>query len=148
MDTKEAVIDGEEMGRLFKGIGTTLKESDNRYFQGGAYRDTSEEKFEYDGFLHPLVVEKFAEYMHKHRLQSDGKLRDSDNWWTLFGENHKDVCMQSGFRHFMDWWKEHRGFESRDGIDEALGGLIFNIQAYWLKTILERMENKDITKKD
>jgi hypothetical protein len=111
--------------------------SELRRFETGAIRDTAEGKYEYDGFYHPLVVEAFAGYMDKHRNLPDGSKRGSDNWWGLFGEDHKSVCMQSLMRHTMDLWKEHRGFESRDGIEEALGGLMFNIQAYWLKVILE-----------
>jgi hypothetical protein len=38
--------------------------------------------------------------------------------------------MKSGWRHFMDWWLEHRGFESREGAEEALCGLLFNVSGY------------------
>jgi len=114
-----------------------------REFDKGATRDDDDDKLDYDGFYHPLVMETFAKYMHKHRVQPDGNLRDSDNWWKLFGKEHKDVCMKSGFRHFMDWWMVHRGFPSRDGIVEALCGLIFNANAYLLKVILDNLKEKE-----
>ena len=51
-----------------------------RYFNTGAYRDTDENKNDYEGYLSPLVIEAFGNYMTKHRKQSDGNLRTSDNW--------------------------------------------------------------------
>jgi hypothetical protein len=38
--------------------------------------------------------------------------------------------MKSGWRHFFDWWKEHRGLRSRDGIEDAICALIFNAEGY------------------
>jgi len=99
-----------------------------RYFEGGAYRDTDEGKFDYEGFLSPTVLQAFAAYMHKHRLQSDGVMRASDNWQNGIP---LDQYMKSAWRHFMDLWLEHRDYKSRDGIEEALGALLFNIMGYW-----------------
>src|SRR5450830_1577632 len=100
-----------------------------RTFSTGATRDTEEGKNDYEGFLSPLVIEAFANYMTRHRVQSDGTMRDSDNW--QLGQP-KSVYIKSAWRHLLDLWKEHRGLDSRDGIDEALGGLLFNIMGYWL----------------
>lgn len=115
-----------------------------RTFKTGATRDTEEGKHDYEGFLSPLVIEAFGEYMTKHRVQADGNLRDSDNWQKGFGHNHCDVCIKSAWRHMIDWWKEHRGLSSRDGIDEALGGLLFNIMAYWYRILQERNNNEKV----
>jgi hypothetical protein len=101
-----------------------------REFDTGATRDSNEDKLNYEGFLSPIVLKAFAEYMHEHRKQSDGKLRDADNWQRGFGPNHYDVCIESLFRHFMDLWLEHRGWESREGKEKALMGLLFNTMAY------------------
>lgn len=70
--------------------------------------------------------------MHKHRIQDDGSLRPSDNW-----QKGIDLSsyMSSGFRHFMDWWLEHRGHASRDGLEDALCGLLFNVQGYLHETL-------------
>ena len=38
--------------------------------------------------------------------------------------------MKSWWRHFIDAWKEHRGYKSRDGMEEALMGALFNNMAY------------------
>jgi len=98
-----------------------------RKFDSGATRDTDEEKLDFEGFLSPTVLESFARYMHKNRIQSDGKLRDSDNWQKGIP---KDAYMKSAWRHFMDWWMEHRNKTSREGIEDALCGLLFNTMGY------------------
>lgn len=98
-----------------------------REFDTGATRDTEEGKLDYEGFLSPLVLRRFAEYMHAHRVQADGNLRDSDNWQKGMP---KEAYIKSGFRHFMDWWMEHRGHDGREDIEEALCALLFNVQGY------------------
>lgn len=114
-----------------------------RISETGATRNTAIDKLDYEGFLSPIVIEAFAQYMHKHRHLADGTLRDSDNWQKLFSKDykeHRDICIKSAWRHFMDLWMEHRGFESRDGMDEAICGLLFNIMAYYYSILLERRE--------
>ena len=96
-------------------------------FESGAYRDGQEGKLDFEGFLSPVVLEEFAKYMHKNRLQSNGVLRDSDNWQAGIP---KTSYMKSGWRHFFDWWKEHRGLRTKDGIRAALCGVIFNAMGY------------------
>lgn len=118
-----------------------------RNFKSGATRDTDENKLDYEGFISPLILERFAEYMNKHRIQADGKIRDSDNWQKLFGDKHLDVCMKSGFRHFMAWWKEHRGIKTDDGIEDNICALIFNANAYLFK-LLKDKKTKDKTLKN
>ena len=111
-----------------------------REFTTGATRNNDEGKFDYEGFLSPAVIDRFAEYMHKHRVQADGKLRDSDNWQKGMP---RDAYMKSGYRHFMDWWKEHRGIESREGLEEALCALLFNVQGYLHEVLLGRDVGRD-----
>ena len=113
-----------------------------RKFSSGATRNDNEGKHDYEGFLSPVVIEAYGKYMHSHRKQADGKLRDSDNWQKLFGENHFDVCIKSLFRHFIDLWFLHRGykrFDDKDGheIDkeEVLMAIIFNSMAYAYKLL-------------
>ena len=98
-----------------------------REFDSGATRDTEENKIDYDGFLSPLVLEAYGRYMTKHRVQSDGTLRASDNWQKGIP---RDVYMKSGWRHFFDWWSEHRYGTSREGLEDALCGLMFNLMGY------------------
>ena len=70
--------------------------------------------------------------MNKHRFQADGVIRDSDNWQKGMS---KDVYMKSLMRHFMDVWLEHRGKMSRDGIEDALCGILFNAEGYLYEII-------------
>lgn len=98
-----------------------------RQFKSGAIRDTDENKNDYEGFLSPLVIEAFGNYMTKHRKQSNGKLRDSDNWQKGIP---KSQYIKSAWRHLLDWWKEERGYKSREGIKFALCGVIFNTMGY------------------
>jgi hypothetical protein len=99
-----------------------------RVFDGGAYRDSDDDKFDYEGFLSPTVIEAYSAYMHKHRKQSNDVMRDSDNWQAGIP---MDQYVKSAFRHFMDLWMYKRGYVTRDGIDEALGGLLFNVMGFW-----------------
>jgi len=106
-----------------------------RKFETGATRNEDNSKLDYEGFLCPLVLERFATYMHKHRIQDDGSLRSSDNWQKGIP---KEAYMKSGWRHFHDWWMEHRGHESREGIEDALCGLLFNVQGYLHEILKEK----------
>lgn len=112
--------------------------SDLRRFDGGAVRDTDTDKLDYEGFLNPMVLEAYAQYMHKNRFLKDGTTRNSDNWQSGFGDHHFDVCMKSLTRHFMDLWMFHRGYQGRDSIDDALNGILFNTMAYYKILLDER----------
>lgn len=113
-----------------------------RTFETGATRDSDLGKYDYEGFLSPLVIERFGEYMHKHRTQADGNLRDSDNWQkgiTL------DAYMKSAWRHFMDWWAIHRnrGRIAREPIEEALCAILFNVMGYLHELLKTRERERD-----
>lgn len=100
-----------------------------RTFDSGATRDADDDKLDFDGFLSEEVIECFARYMHKHRVQSDGQLRDSENWKKGIP---RKAYMKSMWRHFMDVWKLHRGKPGIDAgtIEEALCALLFNVMGY------------------
>lgn len=101
-----------------------------RKFKSGATRDSDQEKLDFEGYINPLVLQRFAEYMLRHRIQTDGKLRASDNWQKGIP---KDAYMKSMLRHIHNIWMEHRGYKSREGIDDALAGALFNIMGYMLE---------------
>ena len=111
-----------------------------RKFETGATRDTDEGKYDYEGFLSPLVIERYAKYMNGHRVQSDGSLRDSDNWQKGIPLN---AYMKSKMRHDMDLWFHHRGYSefAREKLEEALCAILFNVQGY-LFEILKRKKNE------
>ena len=106
-----------------------------RKFKSGATRDTDLGKLDFEGFLSPLVLQRFGEYMDKHRTQSDGSRRGSDNWQLGID---KDAYIKSAWRHFHDWWMEHRGYKSRDGVEDALCAIMFNSMGYLLEILKEK----------
>jgi len=118
-----------------------------RQFNTGATRDTDVGKNDYEGFLSPKVLEMYGNYMTKHRKQSDGNLRDSDNWQKGIP---KDAYIKSAWRHFLDVWMEHRGYKSKDGMEEALMALLFNIMGYAFELLKEKnnQNNSTFTKEE
>ncbi len=100
-----------------------------REFETGATRDTAEGKYEYIGFLSPIVLERFAEYMHQNRIQADGNLRSSSNWKKGIPT---EAYAQSLGRHFMEWWK---AWERNEVDEDALCAMIFNIQGLLLEIL-------------
>ena len=107
-----------------------------RDFVGGATRDTDTTKLDYEAFNSPLVDKCYAEYLNGHRQTANG-LRDGDNWQSLFGEKHFDVCMKSLCRHVVDARLAHRGYGSEQAISDSLNAIIFNAKAYLFKLLLD-----------
>lgn len=112
-----------------------------RVFESGATRSPLGDKLQYEGFIHPLVLKRFAEYMNKHRVQANGELRAADNWQKGIPA---DSLIDSGYRHFMDWHLHHRGFASaaNEALQEALCALMFNVMAYLLHVLLQDLRDK------
>lgn len=98
-----------------------------RQFESGATRNLDANKLDFEGFLSPSVMRRFAEYMHANRVQADGVLRDSDNWQKGIPPT---AYMKSGFRHFFAWWAFHRGEPAGEDVEDSLCALIFNAQGY------------------
>ena len=122
-----------------------------RTFDSGATRNVDDEKIDYEGFLSPWVIRRYGNYMHTHRIQADGKVRDSDNWQRGLPP---DVYIKSLLRHALDAWSICRGlrtFDTKDGhevdIEEALCGIIFNASGYLHEHLKakEEQKNADIT---
>jgi len=117
-----------------------------REWKSGGKRDTDENKLDYEGFFNPLVIKKFAQYMHIHRKMSNGSYRDSDNWQNGFGdyEEHEKTCVKSLFRHFMDAWCIHRGDPTVTAcLEDALCGVMFNAMAWLMKVLEKNIEEKN-----
>jgi hypothetical protein len=99
-------------------------------FKTGATRNIDTNKLDYEGFLSPYVLKRYAEYMHLHRQQTDGTFRDSDNWQKGIP---KQRYMKSLWRHFMDTWSLNRGLSATNpdtgenvNLEDALCGVLFN----------------------
>jgi hypothetical protein len=105
-----------------------------REFEGGATRDDDDGKLDFEGFLSPLVLLRFAQYMDKHRHTAGG-LRGSDNWQSGMST---EVYMKSLTRHFMDLWLIHRGEGNsavESDIEEVLCAIMFNVQGYLFEAL-------------
>lgn len=110
-------------------------------FPTGATRDADRDKLDYEGFLSPDVLRRYAEYMHRHRVQADGTLRDSDNWQKGIP---REQYMKSLLRHVIEVWSYHRGCSVKprsprdpQDIEEALCGVIFNASGYLFELLRE-----------
>lgn len=103
-----------------------------RTFDTGATRDDLKSKPDYEGYLSPLVIERFGAYMLAHQQCEDGSFRASDNWQRGIP---LEAYLGSAFRHFLSWWKFHRrmlqrGDVKRSEVEESLCALLFNVQGY------------------
>jgi len=105
-----------------------------RTFPTGATRNQDTGKLRYEGFFSPSVLRRRAQFMHKHRLQSDGQMREPDNWQRGMDlETYAD----SGIRHMVEFWLAHRGHpmtpaspNDPQDIQEVICALMFNLEGY------------------
>jgi hypothetical protein len=112
-----------------------------RTFETGATRSQDVGRDDPEGYLSPLVIDRFSEYMTKHRKQPDGSIRDSDNW-----QKGMPIAtyMKGLWRHFLHLWTRYRGFPVRDPMaakdsEEDLCALFFNVQGMLHETIKVRL---------
>lgn len=101
-------------------------EQNIRTFDTGATRSPLGNKLAYSRFFDARVLKRYAEYMHEHRKQTDGELRDPDNWKNGIPQ---DSYVDSMYRHFMDVWLWSQGYfgEMTEEIETALCALMFNV---------------------
>jgi hypothetical protein len=117
-----------------------------RQFDSGATRDTSINKLEPFGFISPLALHRFSEYMNTHRLQSDGSLRSSDNWKK--GIPIK-VYVHSLIRHVMDFWLVMSGLKPRfdphttDAVEIACA-ILFNVQGFLHEALQGKLDGAEV----
>jgi len=97
-----------------------------REFETGATRDTDQGKIHYKGFLSPLALKVFGEYMESHRVQADGSIRDPDNWKKGIP---LDAYEDSLIRHVMEF---HMLLETegREAAAKVAPAIFFNIQGW------------------
>jgi hypothetical protein len=114
-----------------------------RQFKSGATRDTNDNKLNYRGFENPFVTKRFAEFMHRNRVQSDGSLRAADNWQKGIP---REAYMESLERHFNEVKQMHEAEAGRSPESwgkpvmtddevflDALSAIIFNAQGMMLE---------------
>ena len=105
-----------------------------RKFTTGATRDNDTDKLDYEGFLSPLVLERYAQFMHEHRWQVDGKIRASGNWQRGIPQ---EAYVKSLLRHVIVLWKLWRNLTVKSeqfgrvwrppSIEDACCAIMFNI---------------------
>jgi hypothetical protein len=111
-----------------------LKRQGVRTFESGATRDTEDGKLDFEAYLSPGVLLRYAQYMQKHQTRSDGTQRDGDDWQQGMP---KDVYAKSMLRHLMDFWMIHRDYDAaRDDIETALCAIIFNAMGYLFNELM------------
>ncbi len=110
-----------------------------RQFTTGATRDTDQGKLDYEAFLSPLVLRRFAQYMHRQGHLPDGSVRPGDNW--QLGIPRREYA-KSLIRHLIEFWLYYDGFPPKprsprdpQDIEEVLCAIIFNAQGYLFETI-------------
>ena len=112
-----------------------------RKFKTGATRDTDASKLDWEGFIAPIAVLEFVRYMHGHRTQSDGSVRDADNWQNGMPRRQ---YVKSLIRHTWDFWLLWRSddegrtqaYESR--LIELLCAIWFNVQGLIYEIVIRR----------
>jgi hypothetical protein len=67
--------------------------------------------------------------MLKHQVQSDGNIRQADNWKKGIS---KSDYMDSMFRHFLNAWEKHDRGENNE---DDLCAILFNVQGYLYETV-------------
>jgi len=105
-----------------------------RNFNSGATRDTVDNKLSYVKALSPIVLRRYVEYLGRHRVQADGKLRDWDNWKQGIP---KDVYLDSLGRHFIEVWLN--GKTETEDIQESLCAVIFNAMGMLFEELNEEL---------
>jgi hypothetical protein len=106
-----------------------------RQFDTGATRDLDEGKLDYEAFESPLVQKRYAEYMHAHRRQPDGTVRQGDNWQKGIP---LEAYMKSLARHFQDLRLHFDGFpeEAVDpDLESVLTAILFNTKGYLFEVL-------------
>jgi hypothetical protein len=111
-----------------------------RQFETGATRSPDAGRIDPEGYLSPLVIERYCAYMQKHQIQSDGAVRSSDNWQKGMP---RESYMKGLWRHFLHAWTRHRGWKVMDpkaavDLEEDLCAVLFNAQGYLHELLKER----------
>lgn len=101
-----------------------------REFETGATRDSEDGKIVPSGFISAAARLRFSKYMHDHRKQADGRLRDPDNWKRGIPQR---VYFESLVRHVLDaeLFVEGNGgtvYPQEDhSFDDVLCAILFNV---------------------
>ena len=134
---QEAVEEAEKAYHEARGHEPSGEFPKVRTFATGATRDTNAGKPDYTGYCCPLVKKRFGEYMLNHQTQSDGQVREANNWKK--GIPYEEY-IRSGDRHWTDVLLHLDGFHAtaREELEEALCAMFFHVQGALRALLLER----------
>jgi len=109
-----------------------------RRFESGAQRDDDSTKPEFGGFLSPLVLKAYGDYMHHHRTMKDGSRRGAADWKQGIPQR---VYFESLLRHVMDVWLHVDGHpsEAREDLRISLCGVLFNASGLLYETLKAKL---------
>lgn len=117
-----------------------------RKFDTGATRSSDASRYDPEGFLSPIVIERFCEYMNKHRVQPDGSIRASDNWQKGIPQ---ETYMKGMWRHMLHLWTRHRGYTVQDKMattctEDDLCTIMFNAQGLLFEILKKEQNDKNV----
>lgn len=115
-----------------------------RLFSTGATRSDDSHRPLYTGYFSPLVLQRFGEYMTRHRTQPDGVLRDPANWQKGMPTTS---YLDGLFRHFLHTWLRIYEWPVYDqmaepSLEDDLCAIFFNAQGM-LHEILKAKKPKE-----
>lgn len=115
-----------------------------RKYETGATRDTVEGKLCYVKALSPLVLKRYVQYIGEHRKQSNGQMRDWDNWKQGIPIA---AYLDSGVRHSIDLWSLLDGYPVEDNHgpcngEDLLCAIIFNASGMLHEILHEKLHEK------
>jgi hypothetical protein len=115
-----------------------------RQFNTGATRDTNSNKLAYDKGLSVQVLQRYMEYLSKHRQQKDGTLRDWDNWKRGIPI---PVYCESLTRHSLDSVKKYHGLPVPEdaSMEDLLCAVIFNASGWLFELLVEKSNNREVS---
>lgn len=121
-----------------------MTQSDTRQFATGATRSASDNKVDFEGFLSPLALRRFGEYMHLCRTRNvpaGETLRASDNWQKGMPVPE---YMKSLLRHVVEMWLLLDGYPVTDergpiDLETAACAAFFNVQGILHETVKARL---------
>lgn len=116
---------------------TAMRTAEIRTFDTGATRSPTNDKLAYSRFMDSRVIKRYCEYLHKHRTQTDGQVREPDNWKQgIPAESYVD----SMYRHFMDVWLFEQGYynDTLEDQETALCALMFNAQGLLFEILKDK----------
>lgn len=113
-------------------------------FGTGATRSDATAKPDFSGYISPLAMILFGEYMLRHQVQADGELRAANNWKRGMPIERYVSSLSRHIRDFSEAWDklaldQVAGAEmemTMVALEEAWGGVQFNVQGFgheWVK---------------